>query len=127
MACCRSATSKGGQLAAGDDRPGSSDPLVDFTVPAGVNKLQIALKDLHGRGGSDFVYRIASRDRSRPDFALSLADRPDHRPRRRHAGRARAGDADQLQRPDRAVARRPAGRAAACTATSFRPARRSAS
>ena len=64
---------QGGQLAAGEDRPGSSDPLVDFTVPDGVNKLQVALKDLQGRGGSDFVYRIAVLDLSRPDFSLSLA------------------------------------------------------
>ena len=73
MACSPSATSKARQLAAGDDRPGSSDPLVDFTVPAGVNKLQIAFKDLHGRGGSDYVYRVAVLDLSKPDFSLSLA------------------------------------------------------
>jgi hypothetical protein len=64
---------QGSQLAAGEDRPGSSDPLVDFTVPDGVNKLQIAFKDLQGRGGSDFVYRIAVLDLGRPDFGLSLA------------------------------------------------------
>lgn len=68
---------KGEQLATGDDRPGSSDPLVpitgDFTVPAGVSKIQVALKDLLGRGGSDYVYRIVVRDQSRPDFSLSLA------------------------------------------------------
>src|SRR5205085_5833035 len=63
----------GSQLASGDDRPGSSDPLVDFTVPAGVNKVQVAIKDLLGRGGTDYVYRIAIRDQSRPDFSLSLA------------------------------------------------------
>jgi hypothetical protein len=63
----------GEQLATGDDRPGSSDPLVDFTVPAGVTKVQVAIKDLLGRGSSDFVYRIVVRDQSRPDFSLSLA------------------------------------------------------
>ncbi|MEX2176465.1 MAG: hypothetical protein WD872_19025 [Pirellulaceae bacterium] len=67
---------QGKQLATGDDRPASSDPLVDFEVPANVTKLQIALKDLNGSGGSEFVYRIDIQDRSRPDFALSLpADR----------------------------------------------------
>jgi hypothetical protein len=66
----------GGQLAAGDDRPSSSDPLVDFDVPAEVNKLQIAIKDLNGAGGPEFVYRIIVTDRSRPEFALTLpADR----------------------------------------------------
>jgi hypothetical protein len=63
----------GEQLASGDDRPGSSDPLVDYTVPAGVNKIHVALKDLLGRGGSEFVYRIVVRDQSKPEFALSLA------------------------------------------------------
>ncbi len=63
----------GEQLATGDDRPGSSDPLVDFTVPAGVTKVQVAIKDLLGRGSSDFVYRIVVRDQSRPDFSLTLA------------------------------------------------------
>ncbi len=63
---------QGGQLAAGDDRPRSSDPLVDFDVPEGVNKLQIALKDLNGDGGPDHVYRIEIADRTRPDFALAL-------------------------------------------------------
>jgi hypothetical protein len=63
----------GSQVASGDDRPGSSDPLVDFTVPKGVSKLQIALKDLVGRGGDEFVYRIAVQDRSRPEFSLSVA------------------------------------------------------
>jgi hypothetical protein len=64
---------KGEQLATGDDRPGSSDPLVDYTVPAGVNKVQVAIKDLLGRGGGDYVYRIVVRDQSRPDFSLALA------------------------------------------------------
>ncbi len=66
----------GGQVAAGDDRPNSSDPLVDFDVPADANKLQIVLKDLNGAGGREFAYRIIVADRSRPEFALTLpADR----------------------------------------------------
>jgi hypothetical protein len=60
------------QLASGDDRPGSSDPMVDYTVPAGVTKLQISIKDLLGRGGNEYVYRIAIRDLSKPDFSLSV-------------------------------------------------------
>jgi hypothetical protein len=64
---------QGKQLAMGDDRPGSSDPLVDYTVPANVSKLQLAIKDLLGRGGSDYVYRIVIREVGRPDFSLSLA------------------------------------------------------
>jgi hypothetical protein len=60
------------QLATGDDRPGSSDPLVDYTVPAGVTKLQVVVKDLLGRGGSDYVYRLVVSDQRSPDFSLSL-------------------------------------------------------
>jgi hypothetical protein len=63
---------QGGQLASGDDRPNSSDPLVEFDVPEGVSKLQIALKDLNGDGGPDHVYRIEIADRTRPDFTLTL-------------------------------------------------------
>jgi hypothetical protein len=64
---------QGGQLAGGDDVPGSLDPKVNaFTVPANTTKLVVAVKDLHGRGGSDFNYRINVRDLGKPDFALSL-------------------------------------------------------
>ncbi|MDX1946935.1 MAG: hypothetical protein SFU86_16150 [Pirellulaceae bacterium] len=63
---------KGGQIAYGDDRPGSADPLVDFTVPAGLTKLQIALRDRVGDGGPDFVYRIAVREQTRPEFSLQI-------------------------------------------------------
>lgn len=62
----------GEQLATGDDRPGSSDPMVDYTVPAGVTTVHVSLKDLLGRGGADYVYRLVVRDTSQPDFALSI-------------------------------------------------------
>jgi len=63
---------QGNQLATSDDRPGTSDPGLDFTVPDGVTQLQIALKDLKGAGGNDHVYRIAIKDTAQPDFSLSL-------------------------------------------------------
>lgn len=63
---------EGNQLAMSDDRPGTSDPGLDFTVPAGVTQLQIAVKDLKGAGGSDHVYRLAVKDAAAPDFSLSL-------------------------------------------------------
>jgi hypothetical protein len=63
---------QGAQLAGADDVPGSADPLVaDFTVPANVTKVILAVKDLLGRGGSDFNYRLVVRDLARPDFNLS--------------------------------------------------------
>jgi hypothetical protein len=64
---------EGQELARGDDRPGSSDPLVNLNVPAGVTKVELIIKDLLGRGGRDFVYRIVAQDAGAPDFALSLA------------------------------------------------------
>src|SRR5439155_23016126 len=63
----------GGQLATADARPGRSDPMLELTGPKGVEKIQIAIKDLLARGGKDFVYRIVVRDQAQPDFSLSLA------------------------------------------------------
>jgi hypothetical protein len=64
---------QGNQLAASDDRPGTTDPGLDFNVPAGVNQLLLAIKDLKGAGGDDFVYRIAVKDLSKPDFTITLS------------------------------------------------------
>lgn len=64
---------QGGQLAGADDVPGSADPMVaDFTVPANVTKIILACKDLLGRGGNDFNYRLVVRDLAQPNFNLSL-------------------------------------------------------
>lgn len=66
----------GNQLARSDDRPGTADPGLDFTVPEGVDAIVLGLTDLEGRGGPDFVYRIAVEPLGQPDFSLSLpADR----------------------------------------------------
>jgi hypothetical protein len=45
-------------LVQGDDSPGSPDPVLDFTVPADVRTLVVAIEDVHGRGQPNFVYRI---------------------------------------------------------------------
>ena len=63
---------QGAQLAANDDQPNSSDPGLDFAVPAGVMKLQLALADMQKKGGAEFVYRIEVADLGRPDFDLSV-------------------------------------------------------
>lgn len=63
---------QGGQLATNDDQPNTSDPGLDFAVPAGVTKLQIAIADMQKKGGADFVYRIEVTDLNRPDFDLSV-------------------------------------------------------
>ncbi|MGH7140474.1 MAG: hypothetical protein ACREHD_32465, partial [Pirellulales bacterium] len=62
----------GGQLAANDDRPQTADPGLDFTVPAGVDSLIVVLRDLEGRGGDNFVYRLAITPLGQPDYSLTL-------------------------------------------------------
>jgi len=64
----------GVELAMSDDRPDTVDPGLDFAVPAGVNALVVALKDLEGRGGRNFLYRLSVTPADRPDFALTLLE-----------------------------------------------------
>ncbi len=65
---------QGGQLATADDVPGSPDPLIaEFTVPADVNKIVVAVKDLVGHGGAECNYRVVIRDLALPHFNLSIA------------------------------------------------------
>ncbi len=64
---------QGAELAGNDDRPGTSDPGLDFTVPDGVGAVVVALRDLQGRGGAEFIYRIDVAPIG-PDFSLSLDD-----------------------------------------------------
>jgi hypothetical protein len=63
---------QGNALGNSDDRPGSPDPLLDLTVPNGVDKITLVLKDLQGRGGSAYFYRLVIRDLAKPDFNLTL-------------------------------------------------------
>ena len=65
---------QGAELAGNDDRPGSNDPAVDFKVPDGTQAVIVALRDVAGRGGPDFVYRIDVEPAGQPDFSLSLPD-----------------------------------------------------
>jgi hypothetical protein len=62
----------GAQLATSDDRPNTIDPGLDFTVPSGVTSLVVALTDLLGRGGNDYIYRLAVIPADRPDFSLAM-------------------------------------------------------
>jgi hypothetical protein len=64
---------KGKQLATSDDQPDTVDPGLDFTVPDGITAIVLALKDVAGRGGPDFVYHIGVARLDRPDFSLSVA------------------------------------------------------
>jgi hypothetical protein len=67
----------GALLAQADDAPGSPDPTLDFTVPADLKTLVVAVEDLHGRGQPNYVYRIVVRPAAEAaaitDFALFLS------------------------------------------------------
>jgi hypothetical protein len=84
----------GAQLANNDDRGNVADPGFDFTVPDGVTSVELALNDLQGRGGPEFLYRIAVTPTGRPNFALQLSQERHHVPlagtalMRVHANRA---------------------------------------
>jgi hypothetical protein len=65
---------KGNQLAMNDDQPNTVDPGLDFAVPANTTAIVVALKDVAGRGGPDFVYHLAVARLDRADFSLALAD-----------------------------------------------------
>lgn len=51
----------------------SADPSLSFTVPAGVTEITLVLKDLEGRGGVGFPYRITVRPEG-PAFVLTTND-----------------------------------------------------
>jgi len=51
----------------------SPDPSINFTVPAGVNEITLALRDLEARGGTAYPYRISVEPAS-PTFELLLND-----------------------------------------------------
>lgn len=66
----------GAVLAAADDAPGTTDPLLEYTVPKDVDALVVAVKDAQGRGGESHVYRLLVTSPAvsiaRPDFQLSV-------------------------------------------------------
>ncbi len=64
---------QGNGLAGGTDRPGTRDPGLDFAVPAGMNQIQIHVKDLFGHGGTHFVYRLRIVPAGQPSFQLTTS------------------------------------------------------
>ncbi|EAQ80347.1 serine proteinase [Blastopirellula marina] len=63
--------SQGGSLGSNDDQPNTSDSGLTFDAPADVSKLLIVLRDLQGRYGPEFVYRIEVTPLSIGDFTLT--------------------------------------------------------
>ncbi len=64
----------GATLAMSDGRPTTVDPGFDFSVPAGINSLVVAVKDLLGRGGPKYLYRLAVTPADQPDFSLTVIE-----------------------------------------------------
>ncbi len=62
---------EGKEIASNDDA-GSADSLLNFTAPAN-GDYQIEVRDLHQRGGDNFVYLLTARP-SGPDFTLRCDD-----------------------------------------------------
>ncbi len=65
---------QGRELARGDDQSTSVDPELMYEVPEGMEHLEIAVRDLLGRGGSGFVYRLAITPAKQPNFALTFQE-----------------------------------------------------
>ncbi len=64
----------GAVIATSDDQGGTSDPGLQFTAPDKENSVTLVLKDLTGRGGSDYVYHLSASPVGAADFALSILD-----------------------------------------------------
>jgi hypothetical protein len=68
---------QGAQLARGEDGPGTTDPVLEYTVPDKVTAIVVAVVDLHQRGGPRCVYRLVveslTGDAQRGDFQLITA------------------------------------------------------
>jgi hypothetical protein len=55
--------------AVADDRPGSRDPAFTFN---GVEQIQLTVRDLYGRGGPHYLYRLRVIPAGQPDFSLRV-------------------------------------------------------
>src|SRR6202034_2602007 len=52
--------------------PGAAAKGFDFQVPGDVSSIEVAVRDLTGRGGRHFVYRLRISPTTAPDFSLAL-------------------------------------------------------
>lgn len=66
---------KGEQLARGEDSPGTLDPVLEYTVPAGVQNVIVGVVDAQGRAAPQAMYRLLvepqSGKQSMVDYRLS--------------------------------------------------------
>jgi hypothetical protein len=54
--------------------PGAAAKGFQFQVPGDVSSIEVAVRDLAGRGGPHFVYRLRIAPAAAPDFSLALLD-----------------------------------------------------
>lgn len=59
-------------LARADDTAGSRDPALNVAVPGNAKQIEVAVRDLEGRGGSHFLYRLRVALADSPDFSLAV-------------------------------------------------------
>ncbi len=62
----------GRQLGGDGGTPGAAAKGFQFAVPADVSSIEVAVRDLTGRGGRHFVYRLRISPATAPDFSLAL-------------------------------------------------------
>jgi len=62
----------GNAVAMTSDQPSDTDPRLDYIVPGNVNQIQIAIRELFGRGGERNIYRLEIAPAEYPDFNLAV-------------------------------------------------------
>ena len=67
----------GGVLAANDDGPSSTDPRLDFAVPAGLDVLVVALRDSLEIANEQAIYRLVVTNADKPPPEISVTMKAD--------------------------------------------------
>ena len=67
----------GGVLASNDDGPSSTDPRLDFTVPAGLDQLIVVLRDSLDIANEQAIYRMAVTNTDKPQPEISVTAKAD--------------------------------------------------
>ncbi len=62
-----------GNVLAAAENPGTREASLGFTVPAGQSQIQVAIRDLRARGGSNYRYRLRIAPAGEVDFGLTLS------------------------------------------------------
>ena len=59
-------------LSSRQDSPGTRDPAFAVTVPKDAKQIEVIVRDIHRRGGSNYVYRMRVAPAGRPNFSLAV-------------------------------------------------------